>query len=671
MTKPSQDKRNMILAINGREDWLLMRKLDGEEAIGEPFLYTLSLLSSDTQVDAKQVLGRPAQIRCSLTYGAKRQINGIISQFCRLDDGLTDEGLYLHRYQAELRPQLWLLTLSSHCRFFHRKSVLEIATSLLDERQVLWEKRIQNEQDYPRLEHCAQYNETDFNFLSRLLEREGIHYFFEHKNGQDYVVLADHPGAHRPLSEQVPQAKLRYQSQAWLVDTPGATMHTVFPWTTSQGLAPNICELNGYDFEKPVDSLHRGLVTRASATDDGLPGFKQQHDHDGYQDTGVGRHYARTRLEAWQAQQQSVSARCHALGIVPGGCVQLIDHPIAGYNREYLATRAQYHLENDVYASTSEKIEAPWCHFQAMPSDRAFRMPLATPRPMAVGPQTAVVVSEKLDNGEIHVDRFGRVQVQFNWEQFAPPQDGAERTHRCWVRVSQHWAGKGWGAMFLPRVGHEVIVDFIDGDIDRPLIVGRVYNGANNVPYELPKHSAVSTLMSRSTGEGSTGFNELRFNDAQGKEQVYLHAEKDWKNYVKHDMLTWVGRDQHHEIAGEQRLRVRKDQHISIDGTLQQKIAGKVALQGAQAVELKAGSKLVAQGTQLYLTGTASLVIQAPLISLKAGGSFITLDASGVCVSGPLVRINSGGSARAGQESTPASPKAPLNSTQDEGKTPE
>jgi type VI secretion system secreted protein VgrG len=667
-------------------DRLLLRRLRGREAIGEPYCYTLDLMNGGERVEPASLLGEAVSVRFTLPGGATRQLNGMITALSLVESGYHTESGFFHRYRAELRPQLWRLTLHSHCRFFHDQSVPDILRKVLDPHRVAVDNRCSRH--YPKLEHCAQYNETDYAFCRRLMEREGIYFFFRHGNNKEVLLLADAPAAHKELEH----------AQTLAFDPHGES-GTINTWLASHSMVSGEYALNAYDFKKVTHSLNQGLLTRARGRkpERGV----RQIDLDNYHEQDTGRHYAQTRLEAAGAREREIEADSNALGIVSGGCFSMQGHPDHEQNRRYLVTAVEYSLDNQAYSSSAEpESGAPLCHLRAIPADQPFRLPLETPIPHAVGPQTAVVVGDA--DGDIHTDEYGRIQVQFNWEQFAPPAAG-ERTRRCWVRLAQGWAGKGWGSFFLPRAGHEVVVEFINGDIDRPLVTGCVYNVANPPPYRLPRRGDVSTVRSRSTS--GQGFNELRFIDTAGQEQLFLHAEKDFKRYVKHDELGWIGRDRHQVTEGESRTRTDKDSHIVVGGRLHQRIdkdrhlsiggeartdtggdysldvkgarrervGGKLSLQVASAIEIRTDGALVEHGANIALSGDTEIVLQAPRICLKAGASFITLGPEGVSISGALVRLNSGGSASSAQRAAPTAPaapdapQAPLPTKQDNG----
>jgi type VI secretion system secreted protein VgrG len=295
-------------------------------------------------------------------------------------------------------------------------------------------------------------------------------------------------------------------------------------------------------------------------------------------------------------------------------------------------------------------------HFTAIPQKVAFRPPRVTPKPTVQGPQTAIVVGKQGE--DIWCDKYGRVKVQFHWDR----EGKRDENSSCWVRASQPWGGKGWGGMWIPRIGQEVIVEFLEGDPDRPIITGRVYNAEQMPPYDLPQHSTRSTMKSRSSkGGGTRNFNELRFEDKTGAEQVFLHGEKDFDFRAKHDSREWVGNDRSLVIKGSQKESVEGNKHAKVTGDQAEQIGGKMSLSVSGDCHQKIGSLYVVQsGQEIHLTSGAKVVIDAGAeLTIKAAGGFIEIGPAGITIQGAMVNINSGGSAGGGSGCSPGSPAQP------------
>ncbi|MGU7775891.1 type VI secretion system Vgr family protein [Burkholderia sp. MR1-5-21] len=631
---------------------LLFLRLVGTEELGRLSEYRVELLSPSNDLSPAALLGQDISVAISLPADGERQINGIVTAFRIVAPGDRTVNR-LARYEAVVRPRLWLLTRASHCRFFHEMTVPDIVTHVLRDYHVDLSNKCAA--TYPTLEHCAQYRETDFAFVSRLMEREGIYYYFEHRGGKHTLVLTDSGDVHAPI-EHYPTISY----DAWY--EPSHEKECVYEWSSGAELQTGKYEVNDYDFEKPSSSNQQGLVSRATRPDVYDPAVHTMQEHlAGHVQSGDGDRYARVGVEIRQARNDSIFGRSTARGIWPGGLFRLQDHASDAQNRDYLVVSAAYEIHSDTYISTSGGDAAlPFydCSFTALRKENHFRSERVTPKPVVAGPQTAVVVGP--DGDEILTDKYGRIKVQFHWEQFAPPADAGERMKRCWVRVSQGWAGKSWGSFFIPRIGHEVIVDFIEGDPDRPLVTGSVYNANTMPPYALPANAALSTFKSNST-KGGGGFNEVRFDDTKGSEQLFVHAEKDHETWIKNDTLTNIANDRHMKVGGSE--------YVEITGALNEKVVGDAKTQIGGSASLKVTSKLQEQvgtnyaidaGANIHIKAGANVVIEAGAsITLKAGGAFVVIGPVSVAVSGTPILLNSGGSAGSGDGSSPDAPTAP------------
>jgi type VI secretion system secreted protein VgrG len=628
-------------------DTLLLRGMKGTEALGRPFAFRLDMVSADAGIDPARLLGKEISVMLK-TAGGGREFNGIVSAFSTAGTapvpGRPDPWA---RYGAVVRPRLWRLALSSHCRFFHDMSALDIARQLLDDHQVAY--RVACTARYPKLEHCAQYRESDLDFFGRLLEREGIYYYFQHAKGTDTVVLADSPQAHDvlPGCESIPFSPL--------LTGRSAQRDAVYRWKSHAEMAPGSSQVNAFDFKNVKGSLSQSLIARATAEGD-APGSIEDYALL-YDSRSDGRRFAQARLDACRVRSRRVRARATARGIAPGGWFRMTGHPRADQNAAYLVTAATWRLCGDAYASTERNPQDPRqvydCDFTAVPRDCAWRPMPAAPLPRA-GLQTAVVIAA--DGDEMATDPYGRVKVQFHWEQFNPPEAG-KRMQRCWVRVAQGWAGKGWGSLFVPRAGQEVVVAFLDGDPDHPLVVGSLYNGGNRAPYTLPANQGISTIRTDSLGPGKKDRNEIRFDDKAL--QLLLYTGGRFDTYTRKSAFAWVGENEHRTVAGQQRLKAAS-QHITVTENQNVKVGGIASLEAAENVVHQAGVRYIVNGEVVHVKGGAEVVVEAgEMLTLKAGGSFITLDPAGVQISGALVGLNSGGAAAVAPGASPVAPEAP------------
>lgn len=655
MTTPTQADRAARVKTVLPDDTLVLTHMDGIEALSRPFALRLGLISERPDLTADALLG--TRISVSLdTEGRVRQFNGIVARFSIVDAGPVQTGRSLFRYEALVRPALWLLTLGAHCRFFHGRTVLDIVESVLEEYGIDFERACVAR--YPTLEHCAQYNETDFDFVSRLLERDGIYYYFDHENGMDRLTLADASSA-VALDGPIEFARV-------LVD--GLPLReSIYRWRRDEALTPGIAELTAFDFENADASARQQALFVRAATDAGERRLRMARYEMHYDTQGDGRRLAQARIEALQAQRAPVRGASSARAIRPGAAFSLAGHPRADQNGDYLVTQARYRIRSGDYAphepvsegraaSRSEPVFD--CAFRAVPRRQTFRPARVTPRPHA-GLQTALVVAAPGDR--MATERHGRVKVQFHWEQLDPPSESDSETdsgsmRRCWVRVAQGWAGSAWGMSFMPRAGQEVVVAFLDGDPDRPLIVGCVYNSANPPPYSLPEHEAMSGIRTAALS-GDGGHNELRFDDKNLQVLLYTAGRAD--HYVKQSARTWIGEDAHAIVMGKDLVQVG-EHDLTIGGGQRVKVGESASLSAGADVRHEAHANYSIKGERVHVKGGASVVIEAAaMLTLKCGGSFITLTPGEVQVSGPLVGLNSGGAAGSAPGGAPDMPSKP------------
>ncbi|HTK00299.1 MAG TPA: type VI secretion system tip protein TssI/VgrG [Bordetella sp.] len=642
----------------------------GRERLGRPFKFKIMFSCADGAPQADKFLGSSISVTLRGSNG-DRTINGVIAQFGLVELGglVRDVKPPRTMYRAIVRPQLWRLTRSSHCRFFHGKNVIAIAKSLLDEHKVPY--RDACTASYPEWDNCTQYRETDFNFLNRLLQREGIYYYFEHTGGKDTLVLIDDPGQHDaiPGYETIPFNAVRNGDGL-------PSGEVVYDWKFDRRVVPGHSETNSFDFQNVGRSTTHGLVGKAESSD-GNKSYVVQEPDLWYVDDGNAKRYAQARLDAHLPRAARVLGRSGAAGMCPGAWFKLSGHPYAEQNGAYLVTDVKYRMDagdfdvrrnyggDPATQGKSSKVRRQGmlfdCRFSAIPKAARYRAPCWAAVPV-VGPQTAIVVAP--DGNDFATDAYGRIKVQFHWEQFDSSGSG-QVMQRCWVRVAQTWAGDRWGTQFLPRKGQEVLVDFLNGDPDKPVVVGGLYNGKNKPPYVLPDAAAVSTILTQGTGSANASKrNELRFNDE--KLQILLYTDGHNDHYVRGDGLTFIGNDAH-TVVKKRQLIEADSQHITVSQSQNTK-AREVSLNASLSVVHQAGEKYVVKGEIVHIKAGAELVLEASaMVSIKVGPSFVAVSPDGVHISGPLVYLNSGGSAGSGPGGSPASPDKPK--TADDGKS--
>src|SRR5882757_7765403 len=521
-------------------DQLLIKDATVREELGRLSMMDLDLLSPDENLALDDLLGRGFSLELVLDGDKSRFFHGIVAE-CSQTGRL---GRYA-RYSARVVPWLWLLTRTSDCRIFQQKSVPDIIKAVFREHGTSDFKDSLSGSYSPR-DYCVQYMETDFDFVSRLMEEEGIYYFFKHEQDKDTLVLCDSAGAHHatPGCEKVAY----YPPSDNVVREEDIINH----WLLSHSMQSGKLTHTDFDFIKPRTSLlaqaaTAGTYPKSDAEVFAYPG--------GYLVVGDGTNYAKRRLEALQQQHERVVGSGNVRALAVGGLFTLENYPREDQNREYLVVATVHHFGGTDYESgVSHGMADVTVSFDAVPSKQPYRSPLTTRRARVAGPQTAIVVGP--GGEEIYTDKYGRVKVQFHWDRVGKRDENSS----CWVRVSQAWAGKNWGSIHIPRIGQEVIVSFLEGDPDRPIITGRVYNAAEMPPYDLPANQTQSGIKSRSSKGGSpANFNELRFEDKMGSELLTIHAEKDQEISVEHDEAHSVGHDRTKSIVHDETTKVGHD----------------------------------------------------------------------------------------------------------------
>jgi type VI secretion system secreted protein VgrG len=523
-------------------DDLRVLSFHGAEGISELYRFDIVIGSRDHEIDPDAVVGQDARLAWKDKEG-DRWVHGII---CRFEQ--SGRAGRFANYQARLVPKVWLLTLRRQCRIFQNKAVPDILKEVLDKAGLpadLYEFRLKG--NHKAREYCVQYRESDWNFASRLMEEEGIFYFFEHTEDSHKLIMADVSSVHEPTpgKSQIPfrDPELGVGEQ-----------EQVSRFRYSVQIRHGAVTLRDFDFKKP--SLK---VENAKAAD--VETDLEWYDYPGeYTELSTGKDLAEVRLQEFRSER--------ALGVGEGNCTHLIsgykftleDHPWAEMNQEWVLLRVQ-HWCSQPQAAEEQAGSAEQAvyqnSFECVPYAVPYRPRRWTPRPRIEGPQTAIVVGPAGE--EIHTDEYGRVKVQFHWDRNGKKDDKSS----CWIRVSQGWGGAGYGMIIIPRIGHEVVVDFLEGDPDQPLIVGRVYNGESPPPYGLPGAKTKSSFKSN-TSPGGGGSNELRFEDAGGSEEIYLHGQKDWNTVIEHDKTESIGNNNSESIGNDETIDVKNNRSKTV-----------------------------------------------------------------------------------------------------------
>lgn len=655
-----QRARHTTVSAPSLQAELLLLSVAGHEALSELFEYRLELLVSET-VDAFPLLGQPIQVQLALDDGSQREFNGIVTNFSMLGE----HGRFV-RYEALVRPSLWLLSNTYNCRIFQGKSVPEVLLSVLEEHGLSDVRNALTARYNPR-EYLVQYRESDLAFVQRILEHEGIYYFFEHHEGKHVLVLADGLAAHTeaPGYEQLPyyaplESKLRERDH-------------IDGWFVSRQIVPAAYAGHGFNFERAGSRPFSGVSRQAQTATETGEVFEYPGDLEAQTQA---EEQAPVRLEELQSRAEVVRGSGDARGLRTGFLFTLSGYPRDDQNRRYLLLETQYQLVVDSYESVTQPKSEEQCRveFIAIEATRPFRPRRRTPKPHVEGPQTAIVVGPA--NQEIWTDEYGRVKLQFHWDRYGQ----SDQNSSCWVRVAQIWAGSGFGGVHLPRIGQEVIVDFLEGDPDRPIVVGRVYNADNMPPYALPQNRTQSGLKSRSVMNGTPeNSNEIRFEDQRGQEELYVQAERDHNVVVKNDQSTSVGVKQTISVGAmqlisvgtEQVISVGTNQTISVGASRSASVGGadSTTVTGARDVTVKQADSLTTKGlrTATHEAGrdvtvtsfdhetvnggekTTSVhgpyVIDADSLVLDSRGSFVLTCPSGSVSAGPPAEGSPGGPA--------------------------
>jgi len=498
----------------------------------------LGLLSPKADLKPEALLGKTVLVKVALPEGGTRHFHGHVTRF-----GLgASRGLY-HGWQATVRPWLWFLTRTSDCRIFQDQTVPDIVKKVLQDHAIA-DFEFKLFRSYKPWVYCVQYRESDFNFIARLLEHEGIYWYFEHSDGAHKLILVDSASAHDPVP--APEALPYYENSGQRA----SALPIISNWSFSQEVRTGKVVLTSYDFERPSTSLQ---VENAKARSHELADYELFDFQGDYVQSADGSQWAEDRIDELQARFQLLHGSSDAYNLAVGHTVSMLNHPRDDQNAKYLITglSVHAHVEGDQSGSGAGGFH---CDFSAIPAEQQFRPSRRTPKPFVQGPQTALVVGP--GGEEIFTDKYGRVKVQFHWDRYGKKDEKSS----CWVRVSHPWAGKNYGAIHIPRIGQEVVVDFLEGDPDQPLITGRVYNAEQMPPWDLPANATQSGILTRSSKGGAYDkANAIRFEDKSGSEQLWIHAEKNQDIEVENDETHWVGHDRSKTIDHDETTQVKHD----------------------------------------------------------------------------------------------------------------
>ncbi len=598
---------------------LVLDAMRATEELGRPFLIELDVSSNTAKGDLHGFLG--SAVTVTLTHPTKdtRYFNGILARM--IYSGLSG-GAY--RYRMELRPWIWLMSHEQDCRIFSSQAPWDIMTGLFRaEGFTNFADKRQNSAGSTVLDYCVQYRESTFDFVTRLMEQYGIYYYVTHANGSHTLNFADDPNSHTALSDAIPY---RYDQPRWM-----STDDYIWDWAAEAQIQPGAFTYRDYNFTTPKADLTAKSLLAGGHT----YGSNEVYDYPGLYDTAAnGTPLAQVQMQDLDSRRLFYGGTSNSRSLGVGTKFTLSGFPDTAMNTSYLITHSVCTvLPEETHSQQPEDLRDTFtCVLRAVPGTRPFRLPVLTPRPVIRGPQTARVAGEA--GQEITTDAYGRIKVKFPWDRRTTEDENSS----CWIRVAQVWAGTSWGAMFIPRIGQEVVVEFLEGNPDRPLVTGQVYNADMTVPYTLPDNKTRSTVKSNSS-LGGGGFNELRFEDAKGSEEVFLQAQKDYTVSVLNNQTVTITQDSSTTVSqGNRSVTVSKgNDSLTVS-------------QGSRSVTVSTSndSLTVSQGNHsITVSAGASSITAAKSITLTVGSNSITVDTTGITLSAAKITLTADASLQA------------------------
>ncbi|SDR80459.1 type VI secretion system secreted protein VgrG [Halopseudomonas litoralis] len=618
----------------------------GTEAISQPYCFELDLVSERPDLDIEGLLHQPV----FLSYaGPDKGIHGLIHSVAQ-----GESGKRLTRYRVTLVPRLAYLQHATNQRIFQHKTVPQIITEVLKGHGIFTDSfRFQLREEGPERIYCTQYGETDLHFIQRLCEEEGIHYHFQHSSEGHQLVF----GEDQTIFPTLPVTKFN-QGSGMAADEP-----VIKRFNLRLQTRPSHVTRRDYNFEKPR------LLMESAAQSEAMPAL-EDYDYPGrFNHRDRGTHLATRTLETHRADYRLVNGESDQPLLISGHFLALAEHPRQDWNDLWLLTSVTHEgkqpqvLEESVTSDANPEdgfTQGYRNTFTATPWDVIFRPQTDQKKQTIAGSQSAVITGP--ENEEIHCDEYGRVKVQFHWDRHGQ----ADAKTSCWLRVASNWAGDRYGGIAIPRIGMEVLVSFLEGDPDQPLITGCLYHKTHQVPYNLPEHKTRSVFKTLST-PGGDGFNELRIDNKAGEEQIFIHAQRDWDQNIQHDQTIRIGNERHDRVEANSYTELLVEEHRTTHADRKTEIRADDHLTVANNQHIKLGDgQFIEAGQEIHLSSGMKVVLEAGSeITLKAGGSFIKIDPSGVSLVGPSVKMISGGSAGKGSGAAPTLPAQALSAGAD------
>ncbi|EIK93161.1 Rhs element Vgr protein [Pseudomonas sp. M47T1] len=634
MFNPSNET-HFSISIDGADVEFQVLEFTGSEGISRPYRFEVELVSERADIDLESILHKQA----FLAYDPAG--HGIHGQVYQVAQG--DAGKRLHRYRIVLVPHLAYLEHRTNQRIFQQMSAPKIIAQILEEHGIQSDAyTFSLGTPCPDRDYCVQYDESDLHFIQRLCEEEGVHYHFEHSNDGHMLVFGDD----QTFFPKLGQPTAYVQDTGMVADEPVIKRFKVRLETRTSRVTRR-----DYDFQKPRLLMESAYKPETAASEE--PDL-EDYDYPGrFVDRARGKQLSQRALERHRADYQLAEGKGDETRLVSGHFMAMSEHPRQEWNDLWLLTEVFHEgkqpqvleesVSSDVTDLKDDFHQGYRNHFFATPWTVFYRPALDHPKPKVLGSQSAVVTGPKGE--EIHCDQYGRVKVQFFWDREGQGDD----TSSCWLRVSSSWAGERYGGVAIPRVGMEVLVSFLEGDPDQPLVTGCLYHAENKVPYDLPANKTRSVFKTLSS-PGGAGFNELRIEDKKGQEQIFVHAQRNWDENIENDQKIRVGNERHDTVEANSYSEFKAEEHRTVfaDRKGEVKVDDHLTVGSNQHVKLGV-AQLVDAGTEIHLKAGEKIVIEAGLeLTVKAGGSFIKLDAGGITLVGPQILANAGGSAGSG-----------------------
>jgi type VI secretion system secreted protein VgrG len=647
--------RMLEISTKAGTNAFVVQRFSGHEELGRLYEYQLELLSERGDITAEQLLGTNATVALEIGQGLDpRYFNGYVTRFIvqgqvRTPAFKSNEGFL---YLITLSPGLWFMTRASDSKIFSEKSIGDVIMEKLSADTLMTSTN--KASDTETRNYIVQYRETDFNFISRLAEHAGVYYYFTHTDGAHEMVLLNKSGDHQPTPNL---AEIR------MVGTDAAHPGTLNALRMVSEVHAGAFSTGDYNYAAPntqLASVHSGPAAHDNA---GYEIFDHPIDAS---TADFAAKYAKIRGEELACRYAVVRGEATDRSVQVGFKTTVKAHSVDAMNKEFMVISHSFTAINNLAQSAGGSGSSFQCQFEAIPAATQFRAARVVPRPTIAGTQTALVVADFRNDGDADKGgNLGRVKVRFYWDRYAKES--------CWARVSTPWAGKGYGFQNMPRVGEEVLVQFLEGDPDRPVVIGRVHNAENMPPFKLPAaatYTGMKSLSMDSSGNSVAGkWNELRFDDSDGAEQIYLQAQFNFDKRVLNDDKVWIGNESHKYVKSDAFAKFDADHHVDTTGDHNEKIGGKLSFDVTSDIHVKSGTMFVVDGGQeVHLKASSKIVLESPMmVSLVCGGNFVTVGPSGVDIKGIMVNVNSGGSKGSGSAISPQAPKAHKEAMKSEG----